>query len=753
VDAGATRIGTGRGGVMTTGHAMRGTPSRPAEPDAFATAADVRAQVERLRVRLERVRRTRQALVALAVAFMVGTLLALLGRVTAPVGGALWPSVLPVVLGAMAGAAAFVALRARSTPITPVRAALWFEERFPRGHAVVTLVDHGALQLDDRTQGLIARQAALPRSGVELAPEALRAAASRAWRRPAAAAVLALALFVATLVVGGAAPRASASEASSGVHVGAAGTPDAMTGSRLAPWQVEVVPPSYAARTTRVLEDSGTVTALAGSRIRLSGRGAAAGLAVRLLQSEAAVDSLPVGADSARWFVSLTMPARPVAVRVSDGDVSRTLALVPIADSLPVVVLRAPVRDSVYRDSVGAITLAADARDDLGLASVVFELIVTSGAGERYTARTVQFGRRALGGEVRAEFSQRVTFEELGLASGDIVHLRAVARDRHPAAAREAGVSETRSLRIARADEYDSVAVDAAPPPAVDSSLLSQRMLLMLTERLEARRPQLARELLVSESRRLAAEQARIRRAVSAIVFQRLSGDGESEHVHYEGDGHDHGLIVQAGKLVPSPSSQRANVMPGATPPPSMAPQIDMSGGESPIVGVNRPLLEAYNHMWDAGRALELADPAAAIPPMRLALEAIQRARAAERVYLRGRARAVVVDIARVRLAGRDTGQASSRRPGDAVAAPPDAFDRRLLRAVGLLPSAADAGRDSLLALRLDALAEMPPLARALETALAQLERGEDATDALVRARRTLAMPERSSGLSTWRVP
>jgi hypothetical protein len=282
--------------------------------------------------------------------------------------------------------------------------------------------------------------------------------------------------------------------------------------------------------------------------------------------------------------------------------------------------------------------------------------------------------------------------------------------------------------------------------------MLSQRMLLLLTERLDARRPRIGRDVLVAESRRLASEQARIRRAVSAIVFQRLSGDGESEHVHYEGDGHDHGLTVQAGKLVPSSGASSLTVMPGATPPPGLPASMSADGGESPIVGINRPLLEAYNHMWDAGRALELADPAAAIPPMRLALDAIQRARAAERVYLRGRTRPIVVDLARVRLAGRDTGQASTRRPGEAVARTRLVWDARLRRAAMLLDTNAAAARDSLLTLRLDALGIDAAFADALEAVLQAARRGDDATAPLVRVRRVLSPPQRAAA-SNWGTP
>jgi len=716
---------------------------------AVASAKEVRAHVARLRAQLARVRTVRAVLVSVGwalgalVSWHAGALL-----LVAPMAGL--RALLPWALATLVAVVAYAVQAARQTPVTDVRAALWYEEQHPRGHAVVTLVDAGSALLDGTIAERLAVQARLPAGAANIATDALRGTSRAAWRLPLIAVALGASLTIVLLWLGRSAGREMSTVASAGRTLDASSGTARRT-ARLRNWRVEVTPPAYAARPVVVWEDSGTVQALAGSRVRVSGAGEATGLVASWVpRDDASGDTVAVVMTKDRWSTTVTMPTRASALRLVDGSDERVLTLIPRPDSLPVVQLLSPLRDSVYRDTVGEITLEADARDDLGLASVQFELIVTSGAGEQYTARTQVLGRRDAAGAARATIRERITFASLRLAPGDVVHLRAVARDRHPAASREAGVSETRSLRIARADEYDSVAVDAAPPPAIDSSMLSQRMLLLLTERLEARRPRISREVLVSESRRLGAEQARIRRAVSAIVFQRLSGEDPGEHAHSEGDGHDHGLTLLEGKLVPTTPSAPMNVMPGATAPP---PASDMVSGEAPIVGINRPLLEAYNAMWDAGRALELADPEAAIPPMRLALEAIQRARAAERVYLRGRTRAVVVDLVRVRLSGRDTGQASVRRAGTALERVSAVYDARLLRAVGLLDPDAAAARDSLLTLRLDAIDGHSEFARAVAVALDAMSSGRDPTDALVRARRLLAMPERSVGVSPWSVP
>jgi hypothetical protein len=125
---------------------------------------------------------------------------------------------------------------------------------------------------------------------------------------------------------------------------------------------------------------------------------------------------------------------------------------------------------------------------------------------------------------------------------------------------------------------------------------------------------------------------------------------------------------------------------------------------------------------------------------MRLALAAIQRARNAERLYLRGKAPVVIVDIAKVRLAGkRDDASSSSRLPRAALDSSSERRAQRFDEAIEELAVHPAAAIDSLLVLRVDALESAPALAAALAPAIDALRAGRDATDALVRARRVAA--------------
>jgi hypothetical protein len=181
---------------------------------------------------------------------------------------------------------------------------------------------------------------------------------------------------------------------------------------------------------------------------------------------------------------------------------------------------------------------------------------------------------------------------------------------------------------------------------------------------------------------------------------------------------------------------------------------IDFGGGESPVVAVNKPLLEAYNAMWDATTELEVAEPGRALPHMRRALAAIQRARAAERVYLRGRPPQVVVDVNKARLQGKDKGASSSRQANSADSTTLRRIER-FTNIVELANRNASAAIDSLLVLRIDALADAPQSAAAIADATNAMRRGQsaDATEALARARRLLAgTPVARDSLARWSV-
>lgn len=609
--------------------------------------------------------------------------------------------------------------------------ALWFEARLPGlRYALVTCADEryagaeGPLSLSVAT--------------APLEREVARAA-RRALARPAMLVFLLTALML--LVPAGVVARVSAP--SGGDALARAGAASRAATDPLASLVVRVVPPAYSGLPATAYDDPSTVVALAGSRVLVEGLG----VGVRAVVGADTLRATVRDRDGSGWRLTLSVPERSTAVRLIGAARERLLVIDPRPDSVPTVQLAQPARDSVLRVARGEVTLVAELYDDLGLAEGAFEFIASAGSGEAYTFRSGRVAARRFEPGVRtARLEGRLRLDTLKLEPGDIIHLRAVARDRNDVTGPGVGVSETRTLRIARADEYDSVAVDPMPPTEPEKNALSQRMILQMTQELHARERRIAPTELQRESRRIALEQTKLRKRVGEVIFLRL-GEGEGgEHAHFAGDGHEHGVEgpVDAEGILAA-AERAANADPTRL--------LEAGVDETPIVAINRPLLEAYNHMWRASTELETGRPGPAIPWMERAIEALQRARAAERIYLRGRPPRVVVDLAKVRGTGKERGAPGARSPRAPLDTERLARLARFDRALDLIMSDASAAADSLLILRvtLPESERATATARALDAAAEAVRRGGEVTRALQEARRALtATPVRAGALLPW---
>lgn len=629
--------------------------------------------------------------------------------------------IVPLVAAVAAGVVFARRMRRAGSRGGRLSAALWIEARFPSlRYALVTAVDpRYAGQLPE-----VERAAA----GVAFEP-AVTGAARRAVTRPVIA-VLVLAAVLLALPSGAVARviRPAAGDALSRARTGTKTNP-------LATVVVRVTPPAYSGLPAESFDNPASIRALTGSRLVVQGVAGDGGVSAMIGDSAREVRATAAGD---RWTLPLQMPAAPVAVRLRAASHERLLVLEPLPDSSPVVTLTLPARDSILRVASGRIRLAASAADDYGLASGVFEVIVSSGSGENFTFKTRTFGAAAFASRA-GELAATLALDSIGLQPGDMLHIRAIVRDRNDVTGPGVGTSETRTLRVARSDEYDSVAVDPAPPPEAEKNALSQRMLLMLAQALEQKRPKISHGTLVGESRAIAVDQTRLRKRVGEIVFTRLGEDtGE------EGDAADKRLEQPVNADSVLAAADRAASAPVGT-------ALEGNEDETPVIATNRPLLEAYNAMWSASSELEIGEPGKAIPFMKKALDALQAARSAERIYLRGKTTAVVVDIDRVRLQGRDKGTSSVRVPRLAADPARDARIARFDAALRLVRRAPSAAVDSLLLLRLDLLDRDAATARAIETAADALRTGRDATSSIIRARRMLASaPAAPAPLGPW---
>jgi hypothetical protein len=610
-----------------------------------------------------------------------------------------------------AGLATFAALVWRDRSVwTLQRVALWLEERdLSLAYTVVT-----AVETSDAT---------LVRSAHAAWTRTAQRRAVRAPLVPVVATIISL--LVLLLLPAGAVARIRSPHPGDSIR-GPGGDRRDESRSRLSPLVARIEPPAYTHVRASSIDDPTEIRPVAGSVVTFSGRGDAQGIVARVNG-----ESFAASARGDEWSIRMVAGARPAAVRLTDRSFERLVVINALVDAPPILTLRSPAKDSVLRVATGRLALSADATDDFGLVSTSFEYIISSGEGETFKFRsgTINGAPITAPSATHASLTATLPLDALKLVPGDIVHIRAVARDANNVSGPGIGTSETRALRIARTGEYDSLAVEAAAPTEEAKNVVSQRMLIILAEAL-ARRTRLTRDSMVAESRSIAADQKRLRRTVGDVVFMRLGGNQSAEE-HTDEDSPTRAKTMQ-GLLARADSATNRSTDP-----------IDFQGGESPVVAVNKPLLEAYNAMWDASTQLEIGEPAAALPHMRRALAAIEKARQAERLYLRGRPPQVVIDIDKARLKGKDKGSSATRLPLPASDSITRSLESRLVRAIELSSRTAAAAIDSLTVLRIDALTDNPGFAATLLPAIDAMRRGRgaDATTALARARRFLAGP------------
>jgi hypothetical protein len=615
-----------------------------------------------------RVRRTQLRLVLLSAARAVGWAGAVLFGGLA--GAAAVPGNGLRLTALLAAATTLVVLLWRDRFVWSVpRVALWLEERLPAlRYLLVTGVD--------------------PRYAVTIGPELesvlagldLDGAVRRSAGRSAVPAVVALAIAALAFTAMPAVFRARQPAAA-----GAGGPGTDTSPSRLAPLRGTVTPPRYALEAgvkPQALDEPATIAGLGGSTVELTGPGAPDGIGVGLGDSALAA----VSAERGRWRVVFTLPDSATALRLADRDYRRLIVLAPERDQPPAVQLLLPASDTTVREPTGSLTLDARLSDDLGLATARVEYIVSSGETEgSFTFREGTVGARRFSeaGTREARLRLSVPLATFKLVPGDQLSVRAVAIDNNTWSGPDTGYSEPRTLRVARPGEYDSLAVEGAPPPA-DSAMMTLRYLIQLTERLERSRGRLPRRDFVDSSTGLGTRAERLRTRVEQLQADQTMG--------------------------------------GMFPP--------------------NPLLNtAYLALAEGEGALKVAEPGESLPHLRTALRALQKYAWAERYYLRGRGGDVLVDLARVRLTGADTGHAKPRTARGLADTTRVRLREAYSDALAVLDTAPDRARERLALLQVEALRADPALGAAVGEAIAMLQAGRDPAQPLQRARRLLDGP------------
>jgi len=648
-----------------------------------------------------------------ALATGAGAALLLLG---ADAAGVLPPSLRPVLLALVPALSLLTALPAllRAFPgPSRDRLALLARERDPRLEWVIPTL----LELPDGggMAGAFARSAG--EAVAEASPARLVPLGAG---RPAGIAGVALALLVAAALLspggagellarwtGGDRPAPPEGALEGAEFVGGEGP-----GEPTLPWAslaFRVEPPPYTGLPGHRAQDDSQLRVLPGSRLTAEGSGWRLPPSESFRVSRLRTDGIPEalleeGEAGGGWRVTWTVGFGDRGLLLETGGAQgdptalRVVPVLPLEDLPPTVELLEPDRDHLLSGPGGSVRVRAEARDDHGVADLRLRWVHTRGSGESWDFREGELpweGLSQVEGGLRGE--GLLELDVLEVRPGDVIHLRAVAVDRNDVTGPGEGVSGARVLRVAGPDELHEITlVSGFPVEGEREPVLSQRMIILLTEALLGEEPAISSQDLLHRSLRIAGEQQRLREEVGEQVYIRATGAmqpstlhlGYQERVEDPALPHTHGYPTPRlpSELLPEELDRRlAQEERRSASQHGLPDDPAVRGGRSrpgplrddgpeghrhdadPILAVNRELRAVHDLMWEAERALRQGAPGPSLPYQYRALEELQRIREAERVFARGSSRPPPVDVEGVR----GTGPVDDARPAERDAGDP----------------------------------------------------------------------------------
>lgn len=390
---------------------------------------------------------------------------------------------------------------------------------------------------------------------------------------------------------------------------------------------IAVVAPSYTKRPTQTLHDPTRIEALTGSELRFTVRARASQLVLTTLTStdtiaaNAAGDFSTVVPATADGYVALEPLGATTGVR-------RLIGLTVNADERPRVRITAPGRDLYFKDGNATIDLAIESSDDIALSSLKLRYTKVSGSGERFTFTEGDVPLSVTRTDAR-KWTARVQWRltPLVLGPGDMVVYRAVATDDRPGAA----PSESDSFIAEVLAPGGVAAAGFALDPEQERYAVSQQMVILKTERLQARRG-LSQDSLVYGAAEIAAEQRKVR---AEFVFMMGGELGETPDANED--------LSQLNEEAEAEG------------------EADLAAGRNLNLG-RIALLRAIRSMSRAAGALTNADLATALRHERAALVQLERAFSHTRILLRALTQRERLDMTR-RLTGTLTDASRDARP------------------------------------------------------------------------------------------
>lgn len=390
--------------------------------------------------------------------------------------------------------------------------------------------------------------------------------------------------------------------------------------------EIAIVPPAYAKRATQTVRDPARIEALAGSALRFVIRARASTLVVSTLTSSDTVvantngEFTPTVAATTDGYVALEPLGQISGTR-------RLIGLTVIDDERPRVRITAPGKDVYLKDGNSTLELAIESTDDIGLASLKLRYTKVSGSGERFTFTEGEVPLAMTRSDARTwTASAQWRLNPLALGAGDMVVYRAVATDDRPGAQ----PSESDSYIAEVVGPGGVAAAGFALDPEQERYAVSQQMVILKTERLQARR--LQGDSLTLAAAEIAAEQRKVR---AEFVFM-MGGE-----------------LAEA----PDPDDDLSELHEEA----EAEGEADLAAGRNLNLG-RVALVRAIRSMSRAAQSLTNADLATALTHERAALVQLERAFSRTRILLRALTQRERLDMTR-RLSGTLTDAARDTRP------------------------------------------------------------------------------------------
>ena len=304
-------------------------------------------------------------------------------------------------------------------------------------------------------------------------------------------------------------------------------------------------------------------------------------------------------------------------------------------DRPPEVHITDPKQDLLFteKDRPKTVDVRYAMTDDYGVAQAELKYIKSTGEGDSAKFESgslpIKTGGRTATGELI------LNLDQLKLGPGDSLVYHVEARDRNNVTGPGIGYSENLVIAVA-SPEQEKIALDDLRPDELGKMLISERMIIIHTERLHAQRKKMDPKEYLEKSNIIAAEQRTLKQSFSNLV--EIEG-GESEEASEAAKG-SKPSVEAAIAAAEEKINERLSVH-------------DHGIAEAPEGSKNtiKNIVLAVRAMWDAEGSLYQAETDKALPAENLALQHLKLAQSGLRYFSQTKVATKPVDLKR-RYAG-----------------------------------------------------------------------------------------------------